>query len=168
MCLVLRTLMLDTGGGLVIVSKCKQWVWIGVCIFVVFLLFSKCAHSETITLDKSDFDSAGNLVNVPEESKNVFRLPDISAVFIVDNKAHIRPGISAEIIEKNCPWFLPYINKYMCSIDFGVAENYLFVGGSVVLTPGFKLKIGPVVGYDLAESDFTFGIGFFISKGGLF
>lgn len=117
------------------------------------------------------FDEYGNYIPENPDIEWTYKIPDISAGFIVDiessldqdkleNVEFLSPSLQIELFEFDS--HIPYINTL--KLDFGVAYQraYLYVGK--LWTSVFEISTGVFGGWNFADNEPTYGVAISVIK----
>ena len=117
------------------------------------------------------FDEYGNYIPENPDIEWTYKIPDISAGFIVDiesslvqdkleNVEFLTPSLQIELFEFDS--HIPYINTL--KLDFGVAYQraYLYVGK--LWTSVFEISTGVFGGWNFADNEPTYGVAISVIK----
>jgi hypothetical protein len=107
------------------------------------------------------FDSDGNWVPNKTEIVTSYKLPDISAGFLLDVKQWVvTPTIQIELLEVDT--HIPYVRTLKFDFGVGYQRAYGYVGK--LLTNIFEISIGAVFGWNFEDREFFYGPAFTIIK----
>jgi hypothetical protein len=149
-----------------------------VVLSILILFSSGCAgfrpgwvHENSFTIIQGEtfpgsFDEDGNFIPENPDIEWTYKIPDISAGFIIDIEStldhedslreikFISPALQIELLEFDS--HIPYVNTL--KVDFGVAyqRTYLYIGK--LWTSVFEISTGVYGGWNFEDREITFGI----------
>jgi hypothetical protein len=117
------------------------------------------------------FDEEGNWIPDNPDIAMTYKIPDISAGFIVDiasaletDSRHkvefLSPSLQIELLEFKT--YIPYVRTL--KLDFGVAYQRAFFYVGKLWTNIFEISTGLFVGWDWSRNELSFGIGATVIK----